>query len=560
MDAAQASLLLKNQYGRGKSVGLSQSRRVLGRHQRRDRMKPSYDGIVTQRTEPSRGESSDEKDEFPLASRDRQGKAKTVSKSSKIDLQLGRDAKKREGKKQGTLQREREERFSRDDSTDSDSSVARRRRHRRQRRSRQQDSSSDSDSDAPRRKRRKARQRRGRSNSSTFSSNSNSSSEDEQQKRRNRARAKRNRRSDSSSSSSEDEQQKRRNRARAKRMERQTREQNLARKDKPVKSKDSDKEIIVPRTSNKAQQPSITKDAPTKRRATRSPSSSSSTSSSSDGDSDSSSSSSSSEESSTHTVAKPIFVPKHIRQRTQQTQEEQDLKRDLTKQLKKEKRIQQSRTLVAQVVSQETVERNQAMDGHLGDQNEFDESGGSTMPPPSDKDPESNEREAMEQREAWEVRELLRVLRDLKDFVTLRTDEMEMERRRKMTDEERYQEDMKDGKYRRPGEQRRRNGDGTAHMQKYHHRGAFYMDEDTLGKAGKDDIRHKAAEYALAATGDDKFNKKAMPKVLQVKKFGFAGYSTKYKGLAEEDTTDKASLFISKSKDQRKHQSNHSSR
>jgi microfibrillar-associated protein 1 len=196
------------------------------------------------------------------------------------------------------------------------------------------------------------------------------------------------------------------------------------------------------------------------------------------------------------------------------------------------------------------------MDGNLGDQNEFDESGGSIMPPPSDVDPESNQKEAMEVREAWEVRELMRVWRDLKDFVTVRTEEMERERRRKMTDEERYREDVEEGVYRRPGEQRR-NGDGAAHS--YHHRGAFYMDEDTLEKAGKDDIRHKAAEYARAATGEDTFNRKAMPKVLQVKKFGYAGYSTKYKGLAKEDTTDKSAIFMSKRKDQRNHESNKSS-
>ena len=31
---------------------------------------------------------------------------------------------------------------------------------------------------------------------------------------------------------------------------------------------------------------------------------------------------------------------------------------------------------------------------------------------------------------------------------------------------------------------------------------------------------------------------------MQVKKFGFAGYSTKYKGLKAEDTTDKRSTYI----------------
>ena len=83
-------------------------------------------------------------------------------------------------------------------------------------------------------------------------------------------------------------------------------------------------------------------------------------------------------------------------------------------------------------------------------------------------------------------------------------------------------------------------------MQKYYHRGAFYMDEDTLAKGKSEaegeadksgmDVRMKAHEYASAATGDDKFNKAAMPSVMQVKNFGRKG-GTKYKGLVGEDTT-----------------------
>ena len=82
------------------------------------------------------------------------------------------------------------------------------------------------------------------------------------------------------------------------------------------------------------------------------------------------------------------------------------------------------------------------------------------------------------------------------------------------------------------------------YLQRYYHRGAFYLDEDTLKEAGPDDIRHKAAQYARAATLEDKIDKAKLPKIMQVKKFGLAGYSTKYKGLAMEDTTDRQIKYI----------------
>lgn len=51
-----------------------------------------------------------------------------------------------------------------------------------------------------------------------------------------------------------------------------------------------------------------------------------------------------------------------------------------------------------------------------------------------------------------------------------------------------------------------------------------------------DDVRHRAAEYSRAATGEDKIDKSALPEVMLVKNFGFAGYSL---GLAKDDSTDK---------------------
>merc|ERR1712238_43272 len=105
----------------------------------------------------------------------------------------------------------------------------------------------------------------------------------------------------------------------------------------------------------------------------------------------------------------------------------------------------------------------------------------------------------------------------------------------------------------RPGESRRQRqmagGDTTTKeqdvtfIQKFHHRGAFYMDEDELAM-DKDDVRNRAAEYSRAHTASDVRITKSMPKIMQVKNFGLAGHSTKYKGLAAEDTTGKTSSYI----------------
>ena len=71
-------------------------------------------------------------------------------------------------------------------------------------------------------------------------------------------------------------------------------------------------------------------------------------------------------------------------------------------------------------------------------------------------------------------------------------------------------------------------------MQKYHHKGAFYMDDSSI--AQDNDVRKRDT---LAPTGEDKFNKAALPAVLQVRKFGMKG-RTKYTHLLDQDTTAKA--------------------
>lgn len=72
-------------------------------------------------------------------------------------------------------------------------------------------------------------------------------------------------------------------------------------------------------------------------------------------------------------------------------------------------------------------------------------------------------------------------------------------------------------------------------MQKYYHKGAFFQTEadDDRGTVGGDAIYKRDF---TGATGEDKFDKEALPAVMQVKKFGRAG-RTKWTHLANEDTS-----------------------
>lgn len=100
-------------------------------------------------------------------------------------------------------------------------------------------------------------------------------------------------------------------------------------------------------------------------------------------------------------------------------------------------------------------------------------------------------------------------------------------------------------------------------MQKYYHKGVFYMDDASV--RDKEDVRRREA---TGATLEDNFNKEMLPAVMQVKNFGRSGqyercYScttlliiiiaadswccrTKYTHLADQDTTQRDSLWARK--------------
>lgn len=160
---------------------------------------------------------------------------------------------------------------------------------------------------------------------------------------------------------------------------------------------------------------------------------------------------------------------------------------------------------------------------------------------PDDRDVTDNE----EEYEEWKLREMRRLGRELAEREALEEEQRETLRRRAMTPAERETEDAQleaaavKARAAAPREKR-------SFMQKYYHKGVFYMDEksmkdgaqvkrrrDFADPVAKPDVRRRS--YA-EATGEDRFNKEALPKVMQVKNFGRKG-QTKYTHLRDQDTS-----------------------
>nr|XP_034348045.1 LOW QUALITY PROTEIN: microfibrillar-associated protein 1A-like [Arvicanthis niloticus] len=133
-----------------------------------------------------------------------------------------------------------------------------------------------------------------------------------------------------------------------------------------------------------------------------------------------------------------------------------------------------------------------------------------------------------EEYEAWKVRELKRIKREREDREALEKEKAEIECMRNLTEEERRAELRADGKVITNKAVKGK----YKFLQKYYHRGAFFMDEDE--EVYKRDFS--------APTLEDHFNKTILPKVRQVKNFGRSG-CTKYTHLVDQDTTSFDSVW-----------------
>ncbi|KAH9117877.1 hypothetical protein LEN26_012382 [Aphanomyces euteiches] len=211
-------------------------------------------------------------------------------------------------------------------------------------------------------------------------------------------------------------------------------------------------------------------------------------------------------------LLKPIFVPKKARETILEQEkklkemEERD-KLEAEKALEKKKK---SREMVANLLLKEEAEAQRLLE----------EGTDSEMPDDTDGlNPEQEQKE-------WELREMRRLKRD-RDAREQREREMqETLRRRNMTDEEREKEDLALGKLKEKEKKK------WKFLQKYYHKGAFYVDDKSI--KSENDVRRREADEP---TLEDKLNRENLPAIMQVKNFGKSG-RTKYTHLTDQDTTD----------------------
>uniref|UniRef100_A0A7S0NCT5 Micro-fibrillar-associated protein 1 C-terminal domain-containing protein n=1 Tax=Hanusia phi TaxID=3032 RepID=A0A7S0NCT5_9CRYP len=134
----------------------------------------------------------------------------------------------------------------------------------------------------------------------------------------------------------------------------------------------------------------------------------------------------------------------------------------------------------------------------------------------------------------WRIRELTRLKRDREEREKWEREKVEVERRRKMTDEQVIAENEAIGKGKKEKAQ-------MVMMQRYHHKGVFFMENDEKNRF-KEEIYNRDTNQAtdadkatarLAATGPHEGSK-----IFQVRRgyFGKMG-QTKWTHLTNEDTT-----------------------
>jgi len=224
---------------------------------------------------------------------------------------------------------------------------------------------------------------------------------------------------------------------------------------------------------------------------------------------------------------KPVFVRAKDRLTIQEREREEQKARQLEKEMARaaEERRRQTLRMVEDEVRKTTMAERMVNDEGLGMEEVVT-------------DDENDEIEY----EAWKVRELKRLKRDREELEILAKEREEAERFRNQTEEEKRMELREN-----PKQITNKAAKGKyKFMQKYYHRGVFYMaEEENL-------LKRDFTQPTL----EDNFNKSVLPKVMQVKNFGRSG-RTKYTHLVDQDTTDFEASWTQESASNIKFQAQH---
>lgn len=224
-------------------------------------------------------------------------------------------------------------------------------------------------------------------------------------------------------------------------------------------------------------------------------------------------------------LVKPVFVSKSengtIAERERLEARKQALE-DITKKRMDERKLE-TKSIVAQEIWKDVqVQKNMELrEANI---------------PDVDTDEEVNKEEEYE---AWEAREIARIKRDEEELMLKQKQKQkdEIGKVRNMSEEERRQWEREIVKPVLARKKRWR------FMQKYHHKGAFFQsgadDCTSASGVGLDEIYRRDS---CDPTGEDKMDKTILPKVMQVKHFGYRG-RTKWTHLVNEDTTDLNNLW-----------------
>lgn len=130
---------------------------------------------------------------------------------------------------------------------------------------------------------------------------------------------------------------------------------------------------------------------------------------------------------------------------------------------------------------------------------------------------------------AWKLRELKRLKRDREAIEAREKEIEEVERRKNLSKEERDAEDR--DFLEKQAEERDANRGTAGFLAKYHHRGAFFQDDETQQEAARRDLVGSRYEDQIS-------DKSVLPKYMQVRDQNMVGKKgrTRYTDLRTEDT------------------------